>query len=311
MEYYTTQDNKETIKITLYIRCCVVPANINDSDGDILTSDEIKVLYKAYNNRDNFELYHNKVLLNDIVLFENYLTKAPEKIGLQNIPIGSWVATVKSDNELLNNLILNNEITGVSLTNIIKDTCPLQPNNKYLEPNYYDYKDLKDITCIQPLSISFVEEPANMIGLHVYDEQNYVIKEKKVQKMSLLEDLKKLLSSYEKEEDATTSEEVEVVEEAVEEVEAIEEEATQEPAEEATEEAESIEKEEENPDEGASDIQAQLDDIYKRLEALEKPSEEEPKIIKKEKKVIVEEKPQETKNYYELAGRDPATGLKL
>ena len=92
--------------------------------------------------------------------------------------------------------------------------------------------------------------------------------------MSLLEDLKKLLSSYEKDEDETTTEEVEVVEK--------------------------------------SDIEAQIQDIYKRLEALEKPSEEEPKIIKKEKKVIVEEeKPQTTKNYYELSGRDPATGLKL
>lgn len=253
------------------------------------------------------------MLLNDITLFENYLTKAPEKIGLQDIPIGSWVATAKSNNEELNNLILSNEITGVSLTNIVKDTCPLKPNNKYLESNYYDYKDLKDISCIQPLSISFVEEPANMFGLHVYDEENYIIKQKKVKKMSLLEDLKKLLSSYEKEEDATTSEEVEVVEEAVEEVEAIEEEATEAPVEEATEESESIEKEEEEEksDEKAPDIQAQLEDIYKRLEALEKPSEEEPKIIKKEKKVIVEEKPQETKNYYELAGRDPATGLKL
>lgn len=252
------------------------------------------------------------MLLNDIVLFENYLTKAPEKIGLQDVPIGSWVATVKSDNETLNNLILNNEVTGVSLTNIIKDTCPLKPNTKYLESNYYDYKDLKDISCVQPLSISFVEEPANMFGLHVYDEMNYIIKEKKVKKMSLLEDLKKLLSSYEKEEDETTTEEVEVVEEAVQEVEKIEEEATEEPEAEATEEPESIEKEEEEEIVEESDIEAQIQDIYKRLEALEKPSEEEPKIIKKEKKVIVEEeKPQQTKNYYELSGRDPATGLKL
>ena len=302
------------ITITLFIHCCVVPADVNDSDGDILTSDEIKELYKAFNNRDNFELYHNRVLLNEINLFENYLTRAEEKIGNQIVPVGSWVATMKSDNEELNDLILKNEITGVSLTNIIKDSCPLKPNTKYEDPNYYDYADLKDISCIQPLSISFVEEPANMFGMHVYDEANFIIKSKKARKMGLLEDLKKLLSSYEKKEDETTQEEVEVVEEAVEEVEQIEEET----AEETTEEVPAVEKEEkeEEAKEEVPDVQAQIDDIYKRLEALEKPSEEEeqseePKIVKKEKKVIVEDKPQKTQNYFELSGRDPATGLKL
>lgn len=251
------------------------------------------------------------MLLNEVTLFENYLTRAPENIGMQEIPVGSWVATIKSDNETLNNLILNNEITGVSLTNIIKDSCPLKENNKYVESNYYDYKDLKDISCIQPLSISFVPEPANMFGLHVYDEANYIIKEKKAKNMSLLEDLRKLLSSYEKETDETTTEEVEVVEEAVEEVEQIEEESNEEATEETTEETtESVEKEKEETEKQDYDVQAQLEDIYLRLEALEKPSQE-PQIVKEKTKVIVEEKPKETKNYYELSGRDPATGLKL
>ena len=287
---------------------------MSDSDEDILSEDDVLKLYKAFDNRDNFDLYHNYVLLNDVKLFESYITRNIETIGLQEIPIGSWVITVKSDNTKLNELILNNKLTGVSLTNIIKPSCPLQPNTKYEDSHYYDYSDLKDLDCIQPLSISFVEQPANMFGLSVFDEPNFIIKQKKVKKMGLLEDLKKLLSSYEKVEDETTQEEVEVVEEAVEEVKEIE----QETAEETTEESPAIEKEEkeEETKENVPDVQAQIDDIYKRLEALENSSKEEepseePKIVKKEKKVIMEETPQKTQNYFELSGRDPATGLKI
>ena len=61
-----------------------------------------------------------------------------------------------------------------------------------------------------------------------------------------------------------------------------------------------------------SDIQAQLDDIYRRLEELESQNNvEAPKIVKETKKIVEPEtKPVIVKNYYDLSGRDPVTGMR-
>ena len=306
--------------MTFYMRACVIPCDVEDLDGDKLDKDEILDIYTKFNNRNNITLRHNGVYLNDVELLESYITDEEEKVALEVVPANSWVVMVKTDNLELNQAILNGEVNGISLTNVIKDTCPLKPNTKYENPNDYDYSDVDVKKCIYPQDLSFVKNPANAYGIHIADDLNKITKQIKVNKMGLVEDLKKLLSNYEEPETEAEAAEVEVIEEAVTEVEAIEEtEATEEVEEPATVEKEAETETEEATGEAeteekpADDIQAQLDDIYKRLEELEsKTNVEAPKIVKKEAKKIIEpvSEPVVVKNYFELSGRDPITGMR-
>lgn len=308
------------IFMTFYMRACVIPCGVEDLEGDILNEEDILDIYTKFNNRNNITLRHNGVYLNEVELLESYLTDEEEKVALEVVPKGSWVVLVKTDNQELNEAILNGDVNGVSLTNVIKDTCPLRPNTKYENPNDYDYSDVDVKKCVYPQDLSFVKSPANAYGIHIADDLNKITKE--VKKMSLLEDLKKLLSNYDEPKTEAEEAEVEVVEETIEEVEAIEaEEVSEEEAEpdtiekeekvEGSEETEETEPAEE-PAKTDSDIQAQLDDIYRRLEELESQNNvEAPKIVKETKKIVEPEtKPVIVKNYYDLSGRDPVTGMR-
>lgn len=306
--------------MTFYMRACVIPCGVEDLEGDILNEEDILDIYTKFNNRNNITLRHNGVYLNEVELLESYLTDEEEKVALEVVPKGSWVVLVKTDNQELNEAILNGDVNGVSLTNVIKDTCPLRPNTKYENPNDYDYSDVDVKKCVYPQDLSFVKSPANAYGIHIADDLNKITKE--VKKMSLLEDLKKLLSNYDEPKTEAEEAEVEVVEETIEEVEAIETEAeTEAPADEPAEiekedkveETEEAEQEAETETaETDSDIQAQLDDIYRRLEELESQNNvEAPKIVKETKKIVEPEtKPVIVKNYYDLSGRDPVTGMR-
>ena len=309
--------------MTFYMRACVIPCGVPDLEGDVLQEDDILDIYNKFNNRNNITLRHNGVYLNDVELLESYITNEEEKVALEVVPRGSWVVLVKTNNDELNKAIMDGDVNGVSLTNVIKDTCPLRPNTKYENPNDYDYSDVDVKKCVYPQDLSFVKSPANAYGIHIADDLNKITKE--VKKMSLLEDLKKLLSNYDEPETEAEEAEVEVVEETIEEVEAIETEAeTEAPADEEepaaiekedkVEETESEEAEpvEEAPAETESDIQAQLDDIYRRLEELENQNNvEAPKIVKETKKIVEPvSEPVIVKNYYDLSGRDPVTGMR-
>lgn len=301
----------------LYIKAVIIANGIPDSDDDTLDSEEIMDLYRKYNNRpSNFEINHDGIYRNDIELIESYISTETEKIGMETIPKGSWIALIKSTNTEINELILSNKLTGVSLTNLIDESCPLKAKKKHDE---YDYKDTDVKECIYPTGISLVvhpRQPSNGFGLNVADDYNKIIKTRKVNQLSLIEDLRKLLSSYDEEakEDEAVKEEVEIIEEAVEEAEAVEKE----------EEPEKVEKEEEKVEEEApkaeekteeKDYDKIIADLTARVEALEAQlaeKEEAPKIVKKTKKVIEAKKtePVQKANYFDLSGRDPITGLR-
>lgn len=300
----------------LYIKAVIIANGIPDSDDDILDSEEIMDLYRKYNNRpSNFEINHDGIYRNDIELIESYISTETEKIGMETIPKGSWIALIKSTNTEINELILSNKLTGVSLTNLIDESCPLKAKKKHDE---YDYKDTDVKECIYPTGISLVvhpRQPSNGFGLNVADDYNKIIKTRKVNQLSLIEDLRKLLSSYDEEakEDEAVKEEVEIIEEAVDEAEAVEKE----------EEPEKVEKEEEKVEEEApkseeteeKDYDKIIADLTARVEALEAQlaeKEEAPKIVKKTKKVIEAKKtePVQKANYFDLSGRDPITGLR-
>ena len=299
----------------LYFKAVIIANGIPDSDDDILGSEDIMELYKKYNNRpSNFEINHDGIYRNGVELIDSYISTEAEKIGMETIPTGSWIALIKSTNKEINKLILDNKLTGVSLTNRISDSCPLKVKKKHDE---YDYKDTDVKECIYPTGISLVvlpRTPSNGFGLNVADDYSKIIKTRKVNKVSLIEDLRKLINSYSEEakDDATVEEEVEIIEEAVDEAEAVEKE----------EEPEKVEKEEEKVEEEApkaeeteeKDYDKIIADLTARVEALEAQlaeKEEAPKIVKKTKKVIeAKTEPVQKANYFDLSGRDPITGLR-
>ena len=304
----------------LYFKAVIIANGIPDSDDDTLDSEEIMDLYRKYNNRpSNFEINHDGIYRNDIELIESYISTETEKIGMETIPKGSWIALIKSTNTEINELILSNKLTGVSLTNLIDESCPLKAKKKHDE---YDYKDTDVKECIYPTGISLVvhpRQPSNGFGLNVADDYNKIIKTRKVNQMSFIEDLKKFISSYDEEakEDPVVEEEVEIIEEAVDEAEAVESEKEEEPekvekeeevVEETTEEAPKAEETEEK------DYDKIIADLTARVEALEAQlaeKEEAPKIVKKTKKVIeAKTEPVKEANYFDLSGRDPITGLR-
>lgn len=324
----------------LYVKCCIIPNGVTDSQGDTLYSEDIKKIFTSFNNQDNFEVYHNDIPIQEVTLLENYISTANETIGTAVVPSGSWNAVIRVDNPDIQNGLLTGEFGGVSLNNRIADKCRANLTGQVR------YKDIPDAECVIPLLISFVESGANGYGLHVMDYDAYIQKSNTrkngANKMAfdLLGGLKSLVKQAEEEssepvilkEDKTPEEEEEPVTQKEDDVteEEVEEEPTVEKADEETETEEEEEDEAEITKEDDSDLEArvaaleeQVAELLKEKETTEEVTEENPdpteepvdedtpKITKSEKVVITTQNEATNKNYYEITGRDPVTGLKL
>ena len=331
----------------LYVKCCIIPNGITDSQGDTLYAEDIKKIFTSFNNQDNFEIYHNDIPVQEVSLLENYISTADEMIGTNIVPKGSWMAVVRVDNPDIKQGLLTGEFKGVSLNNRIAEPCKANLHG------IIRYKDVADAECIIPLLISFVEAGANGYGLLVMDYDAYIKKgkdvsiKKGVQRMDFkefMEGLKSLIKQAEdtpEEEPAVEKEEEAQEEKPAEEVIEDEKPAEEEPAvekeetveeEEVVEEEPEIEKEdseteaeeETEDDNGLEERIAKLEEIVAKL--VEEPEEEEvenpnpedepvdedtPKITKSEKVVIEDISTPQQSNYYEMTGRDPLTGKKL
>ena len=298
-------------KKALYVKCCIIPNGVIDSQGDLLYSEDIKRIFTSFNNQDNFEVYHNDIPIPEVSLLENYISTTDETIGTAVVPSGSWNAVIRVDNPDIQSGLLLGEFKGVSLNNRIKDSC-----KKNLHGTVR-YSDVGDSECIIPLLISFVEAGANGYGLHVMDYDAYIKKSRNIKKekgvnfmnfKQFLDGLKSLIKEAEVSEEEPTIEKED--EEIVEEVE------------EKTEEEPTIEKED-------SDFEARISKLEELVAKLVEPSveketeeeveekteeepvdEDTPKITKSEK-VIIENKTVQHNNYYQMSGRDPITGIKI
>lgn len=159
----------------LYVKCCIIPNGITDTQGDTLYGEDIKKIFTSFNNQDNFEIYHEELPLQEVSLLENYISTADESIGNRIAPAGSWNATVRVDNPEVQDGLLTSEFGGVSLNNRIAPRCKgnLKGNIRY--------KDVADAECVIPLYISFVEGGANGFGLHVMDYDAFIKKSQDVE----------------------------------------------------------------------------------------------------------------------------------
>jgi hypothetical protein len=329
----------------LYVKCCIIPNGITDSQGDTLYAEDIKKIFTSFNNQDNFEVYHNDLPIQEVSLLENYISTAYETIGTAVVPSGSWNAVIRVDNPEIKEALLTGEFKGVSLNNRIAEPCKANLTGQVR------YQDVADAECIIPLLISFVEAGANGYGLHVMDYTAYIKKSKDIvinkngaKRMDFkefMDGLKSLIKqaedtpeeepAVEKEDDKTEEAEEPVVEKADEET--TEEEATKEEDEAEIKKEDKAEEEEVADEEDEAEITKEDSDLEARVAKLEEqiaellkedtdaenpdptvePEDEDtPKITKSEKVVITNESEHVTQtNYYEMTGRDPVTGKKL
>lgn len=186
----------------LYIRGCIIEANKEDSDQDILTKEDIKKININLTSDIYFDIQHNCEPITGCRLIENTIIDYPVSIGGQMINPGSWVGTVEVNNSDLEQLILNGTIKGFSLFSYAGGNTT--------------YKEVLDKADVYPLFISFVEYPANHILFEVLDRDSYISKmedENLADEKSLIDKIKELLNKYEE----TTTEEEPIVDKEVEE----------------------------------------------------------------------------------------------
>ena len=183
----------------LYVKACIIQNGVADTDGDILNGEDIKKIFTTFNNQNNFEINHNDLPISEVSLLENYISKSDEIIAGTNVPSGSWNAIIRVDNPTIKDKLLSGEFGGVSLNNRVKDECALRQGLV----GEVTYSEIKDMECVIPLLISFVDEPANKVGLHIMDYDTYIKKNKKIEnfnksdKMSLLDKLKEFVAEAE------------------------------------------------------------------------------------------------------------------
>ena len=324
-------DNKqELIKLdskkynALYVKACVIQNGIEDSQGDTLDSVAIKKIFTSFNNQNNFEIHHNNLPLTDVSLLENYISSADESIAETLVPAGSWNVLIRVDNSEIQDSIFNDEFNGVSLNNRIKPECENRLSGQIR------YQDLPDAECVLPLRISFVEDGANEVGLHVMDYSAYIHKSKqknkhgddKMDAKEFVGKIRDLLKDTEVEVEPKPAAAKPVI------VKSNDEPQKKEPVivksdDPQKEEVTCKKSDEPKPDEQKDDVEGRLSkleaDIQEIKDALKKeepkpdePKGDEPVITKaKSNKIKATTTVEKTKNYYDLTGRDPLTGCKI
>ena len=266
----------------LYVKACVIQNGVADFHNDVLDTTDIKKIFTSFNNQNNFEIYHEEIPIQEVSLMENYISKTDEQIGSTTVPAGSWMATIRVDNPTIKQKLLNGDFGGVSLNNRVKTSCSTN-----LVGNI-TYSDLRDAECVIPIYISFVEDPANMVGLHIMDYDVYIHKSKNEnggKEMSLLEDLKALIQRAEEEVEETPAEET--AEDPVEEE--IQKEATEEESEEVAVAEEVAEEEEIQKDATEGEETTEEESEEPVIEKSEEKESEEETEIQKEAEEIIEE----------------------
>jgi len=272
----------------LYVKGCVIPNGIMDSQGDTLYSEDIKKIFTSFNNQDNFEIYHEDNPIPEVSLLENYISTADETLGTAVVPSGSWNVVIRVDNPEIQQGLLTGELGGLSLSNRIAPRC--KGNLK----GTIRYQDVPDAECVVPRFISFVKGGANGYGLHVYDYDAYILKSKDVEFeeenggkimdfKEFLNGLKSLIKEVEapvEEEPAVEKEDEETAEEVEEVVEVIEEAAT-----ESAEEEPVVEKEDTATEED--------DEVEVDSETEEEATEEDEPAVEKAEETEVAETPEE------------------
>lgn len=193
----------------LYVRGCIIEADKEDTDHDVLSKKDIKKININLSNDIYYDIQHNLEPVQGCRLIENAVVDYPVTIANQTVNEGSWLCVIEVDNEDLEDLLLKKKVKGFSLFSYGNGAS--------------SYNELIDTSDVHPLFISFVEYPANQVLFEVLDRDMYISKMEAVkladEEKSLIDKIKDLLKSYDEkaEEPAKTEEPVKAEEPAKEE----------------------------------------------------------------------------------------------
>lgn len=157
-----------------YIKCCVLANGITDTSDDVLIRQEIKRI-KTNTKNLNFDIGHNNHYLHGIEIVETYINQSDEYINKTLIPSGSWIMVLAIYNQTIRDMINKGTITGVSLRTELGENVilydPPTPGERV------PYNNIQNKDEMQPSSISFTDDPANMMPIEVMTYEVYTAKD--------------------------------------------------------------------------------------------------------------------------------------
>lgn len=159
-----------------YIKCCVLANGITDTSDDVLIRQEIKRI-KTNTKNLNFDIGHNNHYLHGIEIVETYINQSDEYINKTLIPSGSWIMVLAIYNQTIRDMINEGSITGVSLRTELGEKVKLY--DPPTTSGRVDYNNIQNKEEMQPSSISFTEDPANMMPIEVMSYEAYTAKDNK------------------------------------------------------------------------------------------------------------------------------------
>lgn len=170
----------------LYVRGCIIEADKEDTDHDVLSKKDIKKININLSNDIYYDIQHNLEPVQGCRLIENAVVDYPVTVANQTVNEGSWLCVIEVDNEDLEDLLLKKKVKGFSLFSYGNGAS--------------SYNELIDTSDVHPLFISFVEYPANQVLFEVLDRDMYISKMEAVkladEEKSLIDKIKDLLKSY-------------------------------------------------------------------------------------------------------------------
>lgn len=160
---------------TIFVTGVVIANGIADSDGDLLTKKDIKTIFTKYINRDT-DTMHTNIKNTGVDVIANWISEVAMTIGGQNVPTGSWIATMKISNPQLIECIKSNKLRGFSLGSVSEEA--MTPNYWFINKSM-NYRDLESIEEVIPLFISLVDYPANQFNFEWMEYETYINKNNK------------------------------------------------------------------------------------------------------------------------------------
>lgn len=181
----------------LYVRGCIIEADKEDTDHDVLSKKDIKKININLSNDIYYDIQHNLEPVQGCRLIENAVVDYPVTIANQTVNEGSWLCVIEVDNEDLEDLLIKRKVKGFSLFSYGNGAS--------------SYNELMDTSDVHPLFISFVEYPANQVLFEVLDRDMYISKMEAVkladEEKSLIDKIKDLLKSYDEKAEQPAEEE--------------------------------------------------------------------------------------------------------
>ena len=160
---------------TKYITGVVIANGVPDSDDDVLTREDIKIISTKYRDRLT-DVMHNRIKNEGVDVIHDWISEIDYTIDNKLVPKGSWLANFAVSNTEILKSIDEGGLNGLSLGSVSEDA--MTRKNWFINKRM-TYSDLKSIEEVIPLFISFVDVPANGYGFEVMDYETFISKRKK------------------------------------------------------------------------------------------------------------------------------------